>query len=115
MTRGRIFFLAVLILLASFVPRWMPQSDRQQPAEPGLMLQGLREMQLRGASEARKAAALERVLRDADRRKDSLSSEQMRMFEELWTARADDERRKISGRLANSLEIAETKTLSFSD
>ena len=55
------------------------------------------------------------MLRDAGRRKDTLSSEQLQMLEELRSARADDERRKITLRLVNSVEIAEAKTLSFAE
>jgi hypothetical protein len=115
MTRGRIVFLAALILLAALAPRWMPQADPRQVAEPDVVLRGLRELRSSRATDAKKNAALERVLREADRQKDTLSSEQLAMFEELRLARADDERRKISGRLVNSLEIAHAQTLSFAE
>jgi hypothetical protein len=116
MTKGRVFFLAALILLAYFAPQWMPQPARPQPAEESnAVLQGLREIQSRRASDAKKAQALDRVLREADRRKDTLSSEQLAMIEELRSGRADEQRRKVSRRLVNSLEIAESRTLSFAD
>jgi hypothetical protein len=115
MTTGRIVFLAALILLAIVAPRWMPKPHATQAAEPNPVLQGLRDVRSTRASEAKRADALERVLREADRRKDTLSSDQLRMIEELRGARADEERSKISGRLVNSLEIAESKTLSFAE
>lgn len=82
---------------------------------PSELLQGLRELQSNRASEEKKARALERVLRDAGRRKDALSGEQLQLLEELKSARADNERRKITLRLVNSVEIAESKTLSFAE
>ena len=116
MTKGRVFFLAALILLAYFAPQWMPQPARPQRAEePDAVLQGLRDMHSRRASEAKKAEALDRVLREAERRKDSLSSQQLAMIDELRSARADEQRTKVSRRLAHSLEIAESRTLSFAD
>jgi hypothetical protein len=115
MTTGRIVFLAALILLAIFAPRWMPKPEARQAAEPSPVLQGLREVRSSRTSEAKRSEALERVLRETERRKDTLSGDQLRMIEELRAARGDDERRKISARLVNSLEIAESKTLSFAE
>ena len=115
LTRGRIVSLAILIVLSWFAPGWMSQPQPHEPALPSELLQSLRELKFKRASEEKKAQALERVLRDAGRRKDALSSEQLQMLAELKAARAEDERRKITLRLVNSVEIAEAKTLSFAE
>ncbi|HYC48313.1 MAG TPA: hypothetical protein VED01_22800 [Burkholderiales bacterium] len=116
MTLGRLVFIVVLALLAYWAPQWMPRGEREADVAANPVLDSLKQLQARSrASEARKQEAFDRVLRDAETHRGSLSAEQLAMIEELRAARADESRRRVAGRLVNSIEGGSARTLSFGE
>ena len=114
MTAGRLAFVAVLVLLIYFAPQWMPSSGPEPPRGAHPVLESLKELQARlRAPEPRREEAMQRVLRNVEDYRASLTAEQLAMIEELKSAGDEGRRRRIIANLVNTLEQSESRTLTF--
>ena len=99
MIRGRFILIAFLIAVVYWAPNWMPVSADRDASETAAAENAVRE---------------ERLLRDAQRRRDSLSPEQRALFDELASARSDISKAKVREKLVKTLE-RDTPAVSFYD
>ena len=114
MTAGRLVFLIVLVVLVYFAPQWMPRSEPEPARGANPVLESLKELQARSrSSEARRDEALQRVLRNAQDYRGSLTAEQVAMIEDLKSAGDEGRRRRIISNLVQTLEQSESRPLTF--
>ena len=112
MTPGRLLLVAALIVLIYWAPQWMQRESITRSEGTNPVLNSAQDAQSASAG-ARKDAAVERMLRDAETYRDSLSAEQRAMVEELKTARGEATKAKAIASLVRTLEQEKKRTLTF--
>jgi len=102
MIRGRAIFLAILIALLYWGPEWMPRRAGDDSAE--------------AIKRAETTAREERLLRDAEMRRNGLTPEQRALLDELKAARSDIRQTRVREKLLESLDPGtRTATASFNE
>ena len=99
MTKGRALFLALLVALIYWAPVWMPVGAQEDQAATR-------------AAEIASAEKADRMIREAERQRESLTPEQRALLDDLKGVRGDISKSAVRQKLLTSLD-KETKTLTF--